>query len=234
MKLILENWRKYLNEAKWHIRPKIEKQIQNLLALPSDIIIVIEEEEPNWYSIEYASRSSHQGPIGAIEIVAASEDDYSGQGQCLDGYIVMSSVASRGWGPLLYEVAIEFTSIISNGLAPDRGSVSKMATDVWDKYAKRSDVTKKQLDVVHGKKRLHKQKIDVDFHDGDSAYRSQNDMEQLTPGYEFDDCDQRMALKHAGTKWAEAPHSKLYSKRDMPVMKLLKAAKRLRIKRYQD
>ena len=42
MKLILENWRKYLNEEQWSIHPKIEKQIQNLLKLPSDVIIIIE------------------------------------------------------------------------------------------------------------------------------------------------------------------------------------------------
>tara|TARA_Y100000310_G_scaffold51380_1_gene47358 strand:- start:599 stop:1282 length:684 start_codon:yes stop_codon:yes gene_type:complete len=225
MKLILENWRKFLKEEQWYIHPKIERQIQNLLALPSDIIIDIQELESEWYKIKYINEKKLGEPRGSIEIVKADNED--SEGQCLGGYIVYMSSASKGWGPLLYEVAIEFASVISHGLTPDRGEVSSMATSVWDRYAKRSDVTKKQLDIAHGDHRIHTLK--VAFPEEDYRMVSPNDIEQLTPEYEYDDCDQRMALKHAGYKWADASHAKLYSKREMPVLKLLKAAKRLKL-----
>tara|TARA_Y100000310_G_scaffold2470_1_gene3199 strand:+ start:1045 stop:1728 length:684 start_codon:yes stop_codon:yes gene_type:complete len=225
MKLILENWRKYLtrtHDIPGDIHPKIEKQIQNLLELPPDIIITITELEPDVYMIGYVNEKKLGEPRGEITIVAADGAD----GQCLGGYIVYISNATRGWGPLLYEVAIELASSIGNGLTPDRGSVSMDATAVWDKYAKRADVIKKQLDVAHGKHWSRMEKIP--FPDGDTEI-SPNEVPQITPEYEYDDCDQRMALKWGGYKWGNTPHSKLYTKRNTPVIQFLNKAKRLKL-----
>ena len=44
--------------------------------------------------------------------------------------------AQKGWGPLLYEIALEWASQNSGGLTADRGIVSPKALAVWDKYVK--------------------------------------------------------------------------------------------------
>jgi len=71
----------------------------------------------------------------------------SKRGNC-DGALKVSMVeASDGWGPLLYDCAIEWATIQAGGLIPDRVSVSDEARDVWDYYLnKRTDVKSKQLD----------------------------------------------------------------------------------------
>ena len=64
-------------------------------------------------------------------------------GECMGAQIVGNSSAKGGYGPLLYDIAIEATG----GLTPDRGSVSDAARSVWEFYDnERSDVIKIQLD----------------------------------------------------------------------------------------
>ena len=53
---------------------------------------------------------------------------------------------SQGWGPLLYDVAMEIAG--ENGLMADRESLSTDAFNVWQYYMNsRGDVQKKQLDT---------------------------------------------------------------------------------------
>ena len=66
---------------------------------------------------------------------------------CGKSAVVSIARAADGWGPLLYDVAIEVATIKSKGLTPDRHIVSQDAADVWDFYLKnRSDVVAHQLD----------------------------------------------------------------------------------------
>jgi hypothetical protein len=113
-------------------------------------------------------------------------------GPCLGAKIVASSHMNKGFGPLAYDVAIEVTG----GLAPDRDSVSKSATAVWDRYMNgRSDVQASQLD---------------------------NEQNYLTPGNE-DNCDQRSARVDA-SGWSpigsfdKSSLSKVYKKSGTPVV----------------
>jgi hypothetical protein len=60
---------------------------------------------------------------------------------CRDSRAVMSSAAERGYGPLMYDVALA-----DGPLAPMRGSVSLSAERVWRHYfEQRDDVTHKPL-----------------------------------------------------------------------------------------
>ena len=69
------------------------------------------------------------------------------RGNC-DGALKVDIVeASDGWGPLLYDCAIEWATMKAGGLIPDRVAVSDEARDVWDYYLNnRTDVKAKQLD----------------------------------------------------------------------------------------
>ena len=83
-------------------------------------------------------------------------------GPCDGAYKMTWSQADKGWGPLLYDVAIEYATLRGNGLMPDREMVSGEAKRVWDYYLKnRSDVTAHQLDNLE---------------------------DELTPGYKPDNC----------------------------------------------
>ena len=81
------------------------------------------------------------GPIwGSVELEEPDRD-------CGGAWSVSLSGAAKGWGPLLYDVALEYTTKIAGGLISDRETVSGEAEKIWRYYnTRRSDVQKSQLD----------------------------------------------------------------------------------------
>lgn len=80
---------------------------------------------------------------GDVSFYEKNPDGYP----CDDASIIAVTQAADGWGPFLYDIAMEVATMNSNGLASDRSSVSPEAQDVWDYYSKfRSDVKAHQLD----------------------------------------------------------------------------------------
>lgn len=234
MKRILESWRNYLNESSDKVRnPKIQKQIDNLLALPDFIKIRIRkgitgEKGEDFIEIGYHcpkeevakieqellphGRKKRLGdvfPVGTIEAMKA-HPDYDGY--CEGAFVIAGAHASKGWGPLLYEVAIEFASSLDSGLAPDRTIVSQHAAAVWDKYASRPDVEDQQLDVHYSYK---------------GAMIDPDEYPQLTPDYQADDCIQSSAIGKKGIKWMDSPLSKVYKKKNTEVIDLLTSLNRI-------
>ena len=66
---------------------------------------------------------------------------------CGDAWEVALSHASRGWGPMLYDVMMEWATQNGGGLVSDRSHVSPSAREVWDYYlSNRGDVQGVQLD----------------------------------------------------------------------------------------
>ena len=232
MRELLTEWRKYL-KLKEGIDPRIQKQLNALLAL-DDIGIVlnvfaggdgaevkyvrIEDYENEQFSeLDEDDAVVRQNrkvvvtgiPYGGVEVSRATED---GEGPCLNGHLVIGSRAQRGWGPLLYEVALEWASQSGGGLMPDRFSVSDYALAVWEKYEKRPDVKPSQMDVVHG----------LGSHHGELF----NDFPQLTPDNKADDCDQAVPIRRRGVDWHKSPLSRIYSKSSADVIQALQKAKR--------
>ena len=69
-------------------------------------------------------------------------------GELCDGaWEVVSANAPKGWGPLAYDIAMEYVG--HEGIMCDRSSVSKDAARVWDFYLNsRPDVKAVQLDAL--------------------------------------------------------------------------------------
>ncbi len=231
MKKLLTEWREFLKEG---LDPRIQKQLNALLAL-DDIGIVLnvfaggdgaevryvrikdyENEQFSELGEDDAVRRQDRKiiktgiPYGGVEISRALEDE---QGPCFDGHLVIGSRAERGWGPLLYEVALEWASQNGGGLMPDRFSVSDYALAVWSKYEKRSDVKPSQMDVAHGLDGISSKTLDY--------------FPQLTPDKKEDDCDQTVPIGRRSTDWPKSPLSKIYSKSSADTIKALQKAKRL-------
>jgi hypothetical protein len=187
MKLIMENWRKYLFEG-----------MKAADDLPDGIVITI-DTDPKYGDGEggvlfYFAKAEapsefigwDSGLQGEIRIEPVQlNDEYP----CDDGFMVAYSDATKGWGPLLYDVAMEYATLMGNGLMSDRTEVSDEAYAVWDYYLKsRSDVIKSQTDSEEG---------------------------ELTPDNKQDDCLQNSTYDHLAKSngdWVENPLSKLYTK----------------------
>ena len=125
MKLLLENWKRFLNEG---IDPRIQKQLDALASLPEDIGILVTEGSSmgsgNIMTFHYV-QILERNPVKTLSLMddSTSYNDKTAfkagipwgeisiwkadKGECLNGWVVLQSGAERGWGPLLYEVALE-------------------------------------------------------------------------------------------------------------------------------
>ena len=64
-----------------------------------------------------------------------------------DAWVIDESHAVKGWGPFIYDIAMEWATLKGDGLTCDRESVSDQARSVWKHYFdKRQDVVKIDAD----------------------------------------------------------------------------------------
>ena len=223
MKQLMENWRKFLNEG---MDSRIKSQLDKLAAIKAGPagelragVVLIDykwgasvqycfiKPDGSWFEIEPDDSGVFRGgkavqtdiPLGAVMI--SKEDE-----NCLEAFEVISSTATRGFGPLLYEVALEYASQKGGGLMADRDSVSDYAMAVWGKYDSRSDVKSAQLDID-----MTKTKIPDELGDKLSNLTDTPD----------DDCNQSKAVRDKALNWDDTPMSKVYIKKSTEVMSAL-------------
>ena len=148
MKLLFESWRKFVKEG------MLQEAAKGPLDLPDDVFVRIQYSS-NLVKIYYANSEGRQfsaakaskdgsGAYGFIYIRHTKNESY---GQCSDAWMISRADAADHWGPMLYDVAIEYATLNGNGLIAGRDSVSDDAKAVWDYYMNnRSDVNGAQLD----------------------------------------------------------------------------------------
>ena len=217
MKELLTEWRKFINEN--YVDPRIQKQVAALI----DGGYAIEINEMRGPStrfkiirLDYPRDEQRLLSLGYVVIGRSQDDD----GKCLDAWSVYGSQAkqNKGLGPLLYEIALEWSSQNGGGLMADRSMVSDEALSVWDKYYRtRPEIRAKQLDV-------DLDRTDPHYDDGDIEVA---DLKQLTPDKPDDDCQQTAAVGDRGDYWDESPLSKMYFKNNAEIMDTLEREGRL-------
>jgi hypothetical protein len=135
MKLLLENWKNYLvlEQQAVDFQSKLKALIDRL-------------PEASLYQ-------SRPGVVGSTYTKNAIVNNVKIEGQimvlqkkdCSDAYKIKYVTATKGWGALLYELALEGAG--PNGLIADRDSTSASAVNVWNIYMQRTDVKKVPLDI---------------------------------------------------------------------------------------
>jgi hypothetical protein len=207
-----------MNLLRKYIRELLTEAAKGPQDLPDDVHIAI---EPHTHGrgavIHYIDEdgkslvASHDGPWGEVYVSNIKGREY---GPCGDAWKVSSSQTGQGWGPMLYDVAMEYATEMGSGLIADRDAVSPEARRVWDYYlGNRGDVTSHQLDNLDN---------------------------ELTPEIEEDNCDQRVAgfdiSRPSGGRysrrekddvdWTKSPLSKRYTKEPV-TLNALRAAEKL-------
>jgi len=199
-----------LTEAK--LKQLIEEVLQEAALQPDEIpdgiyvkVDAISEDEisidfvdENFKQLKYSKEGE---PYGVVIIDTSVQ--YGERFPCLDAMMVAFSDASHGWGPMLYDIAIEISTLLGGGLVADRTNLSPEAYDVWDFYHKnRYDAKQVQLDNEDG---------------------------ELTPDVQFDDCLQTTTydyIKKTGDEWIDSPISKAYRK-EPTTLRALRDSKKL-------
>ncbi len=126
--------------------------------LPDDVFIEIKADgifaefqfvkkvgESEKYGPRYARTTPEKdGIYGAIQLYAVEEEIV---GPCAGAFMISWVGATDGYGPMLYDLAMEYATANGGGLISDRGSVTPEARKVWDYYLNsRTDVVATQLD----------------------------------------------------------------------------------------
>jgi|1_EtaG_2_1085319.scaffolds.fasta_scaffold10233_4 hypothetical protein len=181
------------------IREEIKRTLLTEVAegpqnLPPNVKIVI-DASPRRAHIYYVTMkddgSQKYEGLGEIIILVTGRPS---TGPCSSAWRVVDSRAEHGWGPMLYDVTMEWATLNGGGLVSDRETVSPEARKVWDYYLRdRSDVENYQLDNLKN---------------------------VLTPEIEEDNCSQRAAgwddnaidPRDIETDWIASALSKLYTK----------------------
>jgi len=144
MKLLFENWRRYLAEG---------------MKMPEDLpdgLQVRMEYDGDFVQFQIVDEETGQAPtlerqlekFGRIDgaVYLGKYTDNKGN-KCLDAWEVRSSEALGGFGPMLYDLAMEYATQNGGGLISDRHSVTDEAYMVWKRYYdQRDDVESTQLD----------------------------------------------------------------------------------------
>lgn len=120
-----------INEAKYHPED-----------IPDDYAVFI-SKFIDGIRIQIRHKEKKNEELGWI-MIAPARPRLDG-GDCDGAFVVQASLAKKGWGPMLYDLAIEWASINGEGLTPDRDTVSDAAFSVWKRYMSRSDVKKHKL-----------------------------------------------------------------------------------------
>ena len=192
-----------MNLLREYIREMLAEAAKKPRDLPGAVQIVIKSHGPKGAKIYYAEEdeehivATQDGPWGEMFIVDVA--DRNDTGPCGGAWKVSSVNAGAGWGPMLYDVAMEYATVMGGGLIADRTAVSPEARRVWDYYfMRRGDTDAHQLD----------------------------DLENTLTPVEEDNCDQEVAgfdvnrpaggryspRKKAGVDWTKSPLSKRYTK----------------------
>lgn len=194
MKLLFENYRSFLNEGARGIQDVIKDNLD---------IYMKEESDHSKVLFQLVKRMSNIA-VAEVEIEHLSNQEQR-FGNCLNGYQVIWSEASNDYGPLVYDVAMEYASEYASGLTCDRIVVSDAAYVVWAYYLKnRSDVEVFQLDDLQN---------------------------TLTPTPK-DNCRHQSNDEHEKNgkpPFPYSPLSKLYRKDDLSTIKQLKELGRLKL-----
>jgi len=200
------------------IRQIISEELESVLSeaavtvkdLPEDVYIKIDQISEDEIQISYVEDDGSGSGLGSMTLdIFVPMDSYF---PCLKAMMVAYVQTQKGYGPLLYDIAIEIATMKAGGLVGDRTILSDDAYKVWDYYDKNR--TGDRGDV---------KKIQLDNPDGD-----------LTPDPE-DDCLQSTSYERAkknNRNWYDEPISRLYRK-EPTTLDALKRIKRLILEDFE-
>jgi len=133
---------------------QLDEAMKTAADLPEDVVVVVlKETDDSGFQVYYAHRDKPNVRLkaGDLDRMEAGIDIFGtlhigrGQNEPYEGvYVITSAKAKEGFGPLLYDVALEVAG--ESGLKPDVEDISDDASAVWKYYStQRSDVDSKML-----------------------------------------------------------------------------------------
>lgn len=226
MKITKRQLRRIIREEKQKLlaENRVRKTVRTLLKeasegvdalVANDAYITIKSSKRGGHSVYISDENGNQleGRVRGDIFLRPPQDGEYGSGPCGGAFEAVYMNAAKGWGSLVYDVAIELATQVGGGLMPDRLSMPAAEVAIWDNYySSRGDVQSHQLDLR-----------DMDIQ---AAKRKGIRLQKLNPDRPEDECRQKKALRSAGENWDQSPLSKRFTK-PPTMMNALRAAGRL-------
>ena len=196
MKLLMENWRHFLNEG-MKMPGDLPDGLQVRIGDFGDDMISFEiVDEETGKSPTKEKRLEKFGTVDGFMYIGKYKDKAGNK--CLDAFEVRFVEAKGGFGPMLYDLAIEYATQNGGGLIADRYNVSDEAYSVWHKYNNmRDDVESIQLDNLEN---------------------------ELTPDAE-DNCIQKSSVRWSKIReipWEDTATARIYRKNNLEMTNRLR------------
>ena len=208
-----------MNLLREYIRELLKEGAKDVSALvEKDVYITVAKDELTDFIVYYSDEKGNEKDARVSDVHGEVQIQYphKGIGPCGEALEVVYTSAASGWGPMLYDVAMEVASEVGGGLTPDRSSVSDSAQNVWNYYlGSRGDVQSHQLDLT-----------DRDIKSAEKFLKPPVKLQKLTPDIEEDDCLQIKSVRAHREEWDQSSLSKRYTK-PPTTMNALRAAGRL-------
>lgn len=121
------------------VRDLLREGMRTAVMLPRDVFVKATVAGPQiqvTYSGPDGTRNGPADPTGVFGFINARRRGK----QYHNAYEVTLANAARGYGPLLYDVAMELATESGGGLMPDRDEVSPAAHSVWSHYMSRPGI----------------------------------------------------------------------------------------------
>ena len=203
-----------LTEAKLKqlIKEVMTEAAKGVTDLPDGVYVMIEKlPTMNAFIIRYVNekRKSPQKEFGFFGKVVIQEPPYF---PCGGALMVSSAQASHGYGPLLYDIAMEIASmkiggLKGGGLISDRGAVSNTEKD--------ADGKKVPGGALKVWKHYYYNRDSADGEGGDVEVIQLDDPSNILTPPENDNCSQdigRATITGLYNTWMNSPLSKAYKK----------------------
>ena len=139
-----------LTEAKLKklIREVMTEAAKGVTDLPDGVYVSVEKHpSENSYTIRYVDEEGRgsarhiREKFGFKGAIVIEDPQLADEYPCKGAFMISWAAATDGYGPLLYDVAMEVATLFGGGLVSDRTIVSTDAQKVWNYYFKnRSDV----------------------------------------------------------------------------------------------
>ena len=129
-----------------YIRELLTEAAKGPADLPEDVFVEIIDQGEH-AKFRYVMKNPDDGKYYNSTSISGKVAVIKPDHPCGDAWEVALSHAESGWGPMLYDVAMEWATQNGGGLVSDRSHVSPSARGVWDYYlSNRGDVQGVQLD----------------------------------------------------------------------------------------
>ena len=90
------------------------------------------------------------GSINGYIVIGEIDEEH---GPCLDSFQVQLSAAEKGYGPIMYDMAMALSQELGHLLTADRIDISPLARNIWDFYENgRADVQSSPFDDIDNPK----------------------------------------------------------------------------------